>query len=143
MKRLLYAVAALLIGLSQIGATLPLGPGSIFPIGPSSIQNQLFAGPCDIAATAGTPCVAAHSVTRRMLNSYAGSLFQITRASDSTTLGIGALANGRVNQAAIDTFCAATTCTYSLIYDQMHTPGSGNNLPQAMAINQASLSYTT
>lgn len=140
MKRLLYAAAIVLVGFFQIAATLPLGPGSIFPLGPSSSIAVSFAGPCDIAATAGTPCVAAHSVTRKLFNAYAGSLFQITRASDSTTQNIAALPNGRVNQATIDTFCAATNCFYSLIYDQT---GNGNDLPQATAVNQAPLSYTT
>ena len=100
-------------------------------------------GPCDIAELAGTPCVAAHSVTRRLWKRYGGPLFQLTRASDSTTRDIGFLPNGIINQSQINTFCSGTTCTFSLIYDQMHTSASGNNLPQATGTNQAPLSYTT
>jgi hypothetical protein len=49
---------------------------------------------CDIYDRAGTPCVAAHSTTRALFAGYSGSLYQITRASDKTTLDIGLLAQG-------------------------------------------------
>src|SRR4029078_3939162 len=32
--------------------------------------------PCDIYASGGTPCVAAHSTTRQLFGSYTGSLYQ-------------------------------------------------------------------
>lgn len=48
--------------------------------------------PCDIYATAGTPCVAAHSLVRALYTSYSGSLYQVKRASDSATADIGLLA---------------------------------------------------
>lgn len=99
--------------------------------------------PCDILATAGTPCIAAHSVTRRMLAAYTGYLFQLERTSDSTTLNVGSLSTtGLVNIAPIAAFCASTTCKFSIIYDQMNTPSMGNNLPQATAADQAPLSWT-
>jgi non-reducing end alpha-L-arabinofuranosidase len=47
------------------------------------------AGPCDIYASAGTPCVAAHSTVRALADS-----------------------------AAQDAFCSGTTWTISMIYDQ-------------------------
>ena len=40
------------------------------------------AGPCDIYAAAGDPCVAAHSTTRAMYASYNGPLYQVLRQSD-------------------------------------------------------------
>lgn len=92
---------------------------SLTPVSPQ-------AGPCDLLAAAGTPCVAAHSVIRRMFSSYAGSLFQLTRASDSTSINIGTLSSGIVNVPAINSFCAGTTCTVTKIYDQ--TGLSSNNL---------------
>ena len=58
------------------------------------MQAQAGTGPCDILAAAGTPCIAAHSLARRMLAAYAGSLFQVTRASDSTALNVGTLFHG-------------------------------------------------
>jgi len=85
--------------------------------------------PCDIYATGGTPCVAAHSTTRALYGSYNGSLYQVRRSSDNTTLNIGLLsAGGYADAAAQDSFCAGTTCVITVIYDQS---GRGNNLTQA------------
>src|SRR5215470_16972781 len=87
--------------------------------------------PCDIYATGGTPCVAAHSTTRALYGAYSGSLYQVRRASDSATLNIAPLSAGGVaNAAAQDSFCAGTSCVITIIYDQS---GRGNNLTQAPA----------
>jgi non-reducing end alpha-L-arabinofuranosidase len=82
--------------------------------------------PCDIYASYGTPCVAAHSTTRALFASYNGPLYQVKRWSDSTTTNINTLsAGGYANAAAQDSFCANTACTITEIYDQS---GKGNNL---------------
>ncbi len=73
--------------------------------------------PCDILASS-TPCVAAFSTVRSLFSSYSGALYRVTRASDSTILDIGLLADGYANAAAQDSFCANTTCTITRIYDQ-------------------------
>ncbi|GHO91230.1 alpha-N-arabinofuranosidase [Reticulibacter mediterranei] len=87
--------------------------------------------PCDIYASGGTPCVAAHSTVRALLSAYNGNLYQVRRASDNATLNIGVLsAGGYANAAAQDSFCAGTTCVITIIYDQS---GHGNNLTQAPA----------
>lgn len=87
------------------------------------------AGPCDLYASGATPCVAAHSTTRALYSAYKGSLYQVERASDSTTLDIAPLSAGGVaNAAAQDTFCENTTCLITIIYDQS---GQGNHLTQA------------
>jgi hypothetical protein len=86
-------------------------------------------GPCDIYASGGTPCVAAHSTTRALYGAYNGSLYQVRRASDNATSNIGVTsAGGYANAAAQDSFCAGTTCVITVIYDQS---GRGNNLTQA------------
>ncbi|NUO56266.1 MAG: alpha-N-arabinofuranosidase [Hamadaea sp.] len=86
-------------------------------------------GPCDIYASGGTPCVAAHSTTRALYGAYNGSLYQVRRSSDNATLNIGLLsAGGYVNSAPQDSFCAGTYCVISVIYDQS---GRGNHLTQA------------
>jgi len=73
--------------------------------------------------------VAAHSTVRALYGAYNGSLYQVTRGSDNTTKDIGALSAGSfANSPAQDTFCAGTTCTMSIIYDQS---GKGNNLTPA------------
>ncbi|HTR91075.1 MAG TPA: arabinofuranosidase catalytic domain-containing protein [Trebonia sp.] len=87
--------------------------------------------PCDIYASAGTPCVAAHSTTRALYAAYSGSLYQVRRSSDNTTLNIGVVSAGGVaNAAAQDSFCSGTTCVITEIYDQS---GHGNNLTDAPA----------
>jgi hypothetical protein len=90
--------------------------------------------PCDIYASAGTPCVAAHSTTRALFGDYDGDLYQIQRASDDTTLNIGVLSTGGyANAAAQNTFCANTSCTIIRLYDQttrhndLTVEGAGGN----------------
>jgi hypothetical protein len=85
--------------------------------------------PCDIYASGGTPCVAAHSTTRALYAAYSGNLYQVRRSSDNTTLNIGTVSAGGVaNAAAQDSFCSGTTCVITEIYDQS---GHGNNLTDA------------
>ena len=85
------------------------------------------AGPCDIYAAAGDPCVAAHSTTRALYASYNGPLYQVMRQSDGKTLDIGVVqpvaspvpgAGGYADAAAQDKFCANTYCWIAKIYDQ-------------------------
>ena len=85
-------------------------------------------GVCDIYAAGSTPCVAAFSTVRALYGAYGGSLYQVTRA-DNTTMDIAVLSPGGVADAAAqDTFCSGTTCTISIIYDQS---GKGNDLTKA------------
>ena len=74
---------------------------------------------CDIYARASTPCVAAHSTTRALFAAYNGPLYTVKRKSDQKTQNIGLLARGDyANAAAQDAFCAGTTCTITVIFDQ-------------------------
>ncbi|NSW94200.1 MAG: alpha-N-arabinofuranosidase, partial [Bacteroidales bacterium] len=91
-------------------------------------------GPCDIYASAGCPCAAAHSTTRALYASYNGPLYQVMRQSDGKTLDIGVVQPGEgdpggyADAAAQDEFCANTYCWITVIYDQS---GNGNHLTQA------------
>ncbi|GIM96302.1 arabinofuranosidase catalytic domain-containing protein [Paractinoplanes toevensis] len=86
-------------------------------------------GPCDIYASGGTPCVAAHSTTRALYGSYAGPLYQVRRTSDNTYRSVTATgAGGYADAAGQDSFCAGTSCVITRIYDQT---GRGNDLTQA------------
>ncbi|MEU2629641.1 alpha-L-arabinofuranosidase B [Kitasatospora sp. NPDC007106] len=99
--------------------------------GTEATSQAATQGPCDIYAAGGTPCVAAHSTTRALYGAYDGALYQVRRASDGATRDIGPLsAGGYANAAAQDTFCAATTCLITVVYDQS---GRGNDLTQAPA----------
>ncbi len=110
-----------------VGAALTLAIGGLVAGG--AAPAAAASGPCDIYASYGTPCVAAHSTTRALYASYNGPLYQVRRASDGATANISPLSAGGVaNAAAQDSFCAGTTCVITEIYDQS---GHGNNLTQA------------
>ena len=86
-------------------------------------------GPCDIYQSANTPCVAAHSTVRALYRTYGGALYQVRRASDKTTKDVPVLsAGGFVDISVQDSFCAGTTCTISIIYDQS---ANHNNLAKS------------
>ncbi len=92
-------------------------------------SSLVTAGPCDIYASGGTPCVAAHSTTRALYSSYSGSLYQVKRTSDNATANIAPVAAGGIaNAATQDSFCAGINCLISIIYDQS---GHDNHLTQA------------
>jgi non-reducing end alpha-L-arabinofuranosidase len=112
----------------------PEAGGGVDSGGPADAGGER---PCDIYASGGAPCVAAHSTVRALYGDFNGNLYQVTRASDKTTSDIGVLiAGGFADSAAQDTFCAGTTCTISVIYDQSPkgnhlTPGPGGGAASA------------
>jgi non-reducing end alpha-L-arabinofuranosidase len=82
---------------------------------------------CDVLKAAGNACAAAHSTTRLLVSSYTGPLYQVckgafTSGPNSCTSGmtkdIGVVAGGYADSATQDSFCAGSTCTISIIYDQ-------------------------
>ncbi|GAA2781430.1 alpha-L-arabinofuranosidase B [Kitasatospora paracochleata] len=112
-----------------VGTTAALTAGVL--TGTAATSQAATQGPCDIYASGGTPCVAAHSTTRALYGAYAGALYQIKRATDGAVKDIGVLgAGGYANAAAQDAFCAGTSCLIAVIYDQS---GRGNHLTQAPA----------
>lgn len=64
---------------------------------------------CDIYASAGTPCVAASSTTRKLYEDYSGPLYEVTRLADNATLNISALESGFADSGAQDAFCNTTS----------------------------------
>jgi hypothetical protein len=99
------------------GAAAALAAGTMAAV--SATPALAASLPCDIYASAGTPCVAAHSTVRALYASYNGPLYQVRRASDGSSSSIGTLsAGGYANSAAQDSFCAGTTCTVTEIFDQ-------------------------
>ena len=92
-------------------------------------SSLVTAGPCDIYASGGTPCIAAHSTTRSLYSNFNGPLYQVIRGSDQRTTNISPLSSGGVaNAQTQDSFCAGTTCLISTIYDQS---GKNNHLTRA------------
>ena len=114
-------------GLLLLAGALTLAAGALAAVGASPAAAASL--PCDIYASGGTPCVAAHSTTRALYASYNGPLYQVRRSSDNATTNISPLSAGGVaNAATQDSFCAGTTCVITEIYDQS---GHGNNLTDA------------
>ena len=94
------------------------------------------AGPCDIYASGGTPCVAAHSTTRALFSGYNGRLYRVQRQSDGASTDIATLsAGGYANAAQQDAFCAGTACLVTILHDQssrhndLAIEGSGGAAP--------------
>ncbi len=110
--------------MSGAGSGGKAGTGGAGAAGSSSMAGAggtagASSGPCDIYEAGKTPCVAAHSTIRALYGAYTGNLYQVRRASDKTTKDVGVLsAGGFADSAVQDTFCAGTTCTISIIYDQ-------------------------
>ncbi|CAH0475127.1 unnamed protein product [Peronospora belbahrii] len=101
------------------------------PLLAAFLLKTVSAGPCDIYDLAGTPCVAAHSTVRALLDNYYESLYQVKRVSDHMTLNILPLTPGGIaNAASQDEFCKGNPCVISIIYDQS---GNGNHLTPAPA----------
>ncbi|KAF5556551.1 alpha-n-arabinofuranosidase B [Fusarium mexicanum] len=102
---------------------------SVFALGLATTARLVSAAPCDIYKSGGTPCIAAHSTTRALFDSYTGGLYQIKRASDGALKDIKPVSAGGVAaSSAQDTFCSGTTCLITIIYDQS---GRSNHLTQA------------
>lgn len=90
---------------------------------PETITGSSFTAACD-TVTGG--CPAAYSMTRKVVSAYAGSAFQLERASDSTTHDVGFSGN-LVNLADALSFCHNTFCQDTIWYNQ-GSGGSANNL---------------
>jgi non-reducing end alpha-L-arabinofuranosidase len=127
--RVLFAIAILFPAGRFALAQQAGGVGAVAPQRPEA--------PGDIYASAGFPCVAAHSTTRALYAAYNGPLYQVMRQSDGKTLDIGVVgpsasptpdAGGYADAAAQDAFCAGSLCWISIVYDQS---GHGNHLYQA------------
>ena len=115
--------------LLTLAAAATLALGGLLAGGSGTPARAAAQGPCDIYASGGTPCVAAHSTTRALYAAYNGPLYQVRRASDNATTNISPLSAGGVaNAATQDSFCSGTTCVITEIYDQS---GNGNNLTDA------------
>jgi hypothetical protein len=85
----------------------------------STLPPPLGGEPCDIYASAGTPCVAAYSTVRALYSNYGGALYGVQRASDGLSTDIGLLdTGGSVDASKQDSFCQGTTCTIEVIFDQ-------------------------
>jgi hypothetical protein len=97
-------------------------------------------GPCDIYQSASAPCVAAHSTVRALYAAYNGNLYQVRRGSDKTTKDVPVFSRGGYAAASVqETFCAGTTCTISVIYDQSPNANHLTKAPPGGWLNNGGL----
>ena len=124
-------------GIALLLAGMALAPALIATVAVAAGDSRIPQrpdGPCDVYAKGGAPCVAAHSTTRALYNSYNGPLYQVMRQSDGKTLDIGVVQpsagdpGGYADATAQDRFCKDTYCWITVIYDQS---GKENHLQQA------------
>ena len=98
-------------------------------VGGSYAEN--LDGPCDILASAGHTCVAAHSTVRALYRSYAGPLYRVLRPANNASLNVSALdAGGFADIAAHERFCAVGDCVIATVFDQSPR---GNHLGQRIS----------
>lgn len=84
-----------------------------------------YQGPCDVVPGG---CAEAYSVTRAMVASYSGPLFQLGRTSDKTTLNVGQTAAHAADLSTWSAFCGGSqsSCVVAKVYAQVH--GGSNDL---------------
>lgn len=90
-----------------------------------NIATNTIPYPCD--ALGG--CYSAYGVIQ-LVKAYTGAAFQITRASDSTTLDLPFI-NRVADWQSGDIFCSGTTCTITKIYNQTSTGSTHDCAPSA------------
>ena len=94
------------------------GPKAPCTLPPCAAPTSGGALPCDVFAKGGTPCVAAHSMTRALYATYAGPLYSLKKGSSTTDIKVVS-AGGVVDGAAHAAFCGAEgACILEKIYDQ-------------------------
>lgn len=83
MKAKFNPAPMLVVALAITGAAVVIGQQAGVHSNAAPSRTE---GPCDIYATAGDPCVAAHSTTRALYASYNGPLYQVVRQSDGKSV---------------------------------------------------------
>jgi hypothetical protein len=117
---------------------LALAPGADAQIGGSSF---IFAGglSCSyVPPLDANPGAVAYGF-RKLRTGYAGKAVQLQRSSDSATQDIGFTSSCNFDTSSATAFCAATTCSVKIWYDQS---GNGNNLTQATLGNQPTVTLS-
>ncbi len=86
---------------------------------PRLVQCSGDPAPCDLYEAGGTPCVAAHSMTRALYREYAGPLYRLMKPPSNASCDVLVQhPGGLANSATHDAFCRGTVCTVERIYDQ-------------------------
>lgn len=103
-------------------------------MGMLALQQMMMAGPPSTPhADDYVTVFGAWSVAKKLVSTYAGSLFRVRRSSDNTEQDIGFDSAGDVNTAAITSFVGANSGFVTKIYEQNAT---GRDFVQATTANQ-------
>ena len=107
------------------GGTAGGGTGGGAGGAPGTGGAAAYQGPCDVVPGG---CAEAYSVTRAMVASYTGPLFQLGRTSDKTTLTVGQTSAHAADLSTWSAFCGGSqsSCVVAKIYAQVH--GGSNDL---------------
>lgn len=98
-----------------------------------------YQGVFDVLGIVQSQMSFAYSCMQQLWAQYTGPLCQMRRASDGATADIYPDTYGLPNKTAETTFCAGTTCSWSVPYDQS---GHSNPGAQTTAANQASVNIS-
>jgi hypothetical protein len=96
---------------------------------------------CDLVSG----CIAAYSLNRRLVASYSGNLFQLSRTSDNTTQNIGQ-SGTNADLSAVQMFCGsnnANGCAVRIAYDQTGNSNDATCAKLTGAIGTSSTTCTT
>jgi hypothetical protein len=97
------------------------GGGTGGSTGPSG--GAAYQGPCDVVPGG---CAEAYSVTRAMVASYTGPLFQLGRTSDKTTQNVGQTSAHAADLSTWSSFCGGSqsNCVVAKVYAEVHSGGN-------------------
>jgi hypothetical protein len=126
-------VSALPTGTLTLSVTLSSAAGSTGTARTAS-GTPTFSGVLD-----SLPAPAAAFSVRRLRDAYMGPLIRVRRSTDNATQDIGANVGGRLDVAALESFCGSSSCYVSAWYDQS---GSGMNALQATVDRQPRIMNT-
>jgi len=88
-------------------------------LAPFFVLSAAVEGPCDIYARNGSPCVAAHSLTRALYGDTTGPLYAVQNTATGAVMDIHTTSvGGAADSGAQDDFCGASVCIVQRIYDQ-------------------------
>ena len=103
---------------TMLGAALQTAPAPAEGAA-ALLPDYTSPGICDIFAKGGTPCVAAHSLTRALYATYDGALYSVQNNATGERMDIKpTTAGGVAHTQPLATFCAAVLCIVLKIYDQ-------------------------
>jgi hypothetical protein len=143
-----YSVSGKIYSTTPYNINLPYRWSGTLEIGgllaPSrSNANTYNFGPADmVVPLGGTNLVATAGSCDHLMdtNVYVGPLCNIVRASDGLAMDLWPDSAGRANLGAFANFCANTTCTVAIAYDQS---GNANNATQATIASQPQITFGT